>query len=88
MRITALSSGTHDPFSLIQDVRIGGGVATIPQYLQVGLIDELHLAVSPVFLGQGENLFAGLDLPKLGYQRTEHVPSAGATHVVITKRVA
>jgi len=67
-------------------VRIGGGVATVRQYLQSGLIDELHLAFSPVLLGEGENLFAGLDLPKLGYQRTEHVPSAGATHVVFTKR--
>ena len=69
-----------------KDVRLGGGVATIRQYLQAGLIDELHLAISPVLLGQGENLFAGLDLPKLGYQRTEHVPSLHATHVVFTKR--
>ena len=68
-----------------QDVRLGGGVATIRQYLQAGLIDEMHLAISPVLLGQGENLFAGLDLPKLGYQRTEHVPSANATHVVFAK---
>lgn len=68
-----------------KDVRVGGGVATIRQYLQAGLIDEMHLALSPVFLGQGENLFAGLDLPKLGYQRTEHVPSPHATHVVFTK---
>ena len=69
-----------------QDVRLGGGVATIRQYLQAGLIDELHLAISPVLLGAGENLFAGLDLPKLGYQCTEHVPSASATHVVFAKR--
>ena len=69
-----------------KDVRVGGGVATVRQYLQAGLIDELHLAISPVLLGEGENLFAGLDLPKLGYQRTEHVPSASATHVVFTKR--
>jgi dihydrofolate reductase len=68
-----------------QDVRVGGGVAAIRQYLRAGLIDELHLAISPVLLGEGENLFAGLDLPKLGYQRTEHVPSASATHVVFTK---
>ena len=61
-------------------------MATLRQYLQAGLIDEMHLAISPVFLGQGENLFAGLDLPKLGYHRTEHVPSASATHVVFTKR--
>jgi len=70
-----------------RDVRLGGGVATVRQYLQAGLIDELHLAISPVLLGQGENLFAGLDLPALGYQRTEHVPSANATHIVLTKRM-
>jgi dihydrofolate reductase len=69
-----------------KDVRIGGGVATVRQYLQAGLIDELHLAISPILLGSGENLFAGLDLPKLGYERTEHVPSTHATHVVFTKR--
>jgi dihydrofolate reductase len=68
-----------------QEVRVGGGVATIRQYLQAGLIDEMHLAVSPVLLGRGENLFAGLDLPALGYQRSEHVPTANATHVVFTK---
>jgi dihydrofolate reductase len=71
-----------------KDIRVGGGVATVRHYLQAGLIDELHLAISPVLLGSGENLFAGLDLPKLGYQRTEHVPSASATHVVFTKRAA
>ncbi|MBL9190223.1 MAG: dihydrofolate reductase family protein [Opitutaceae bacterium] len=69
-----------------KDVRLGGGVATVRQYLQAGLIDEMHLAFSPVLLGQGENLFTGLDLPKLGYQRSEHVASASATHVVFTKR--
>jgi dihydrofolate reductase len=68
-----------------QDVRVGGGVATIRQYLQAGLIDEMHLAVSPLLLGRGENLFAGLDLPALGYQRSEHVPTANATHIVFTK---
>lgn len=71
-----------------QDVRVGGGVATARQYLRAGLIDEMHLAVSPVLLGSGENLFAGLDLPALGYQRTEHVPSPHATHVVFTKRAS
>jgi len=50
-----------------KDVRVVGGVATVRQNLQAGLIDELHLAISPVLLGQGENLFAGLDLPKLGH---------------------
>ena len=69
-----------------QDVRLGGGAATIRQYLQAGLIDEMHLAVSPVLLGGGEHLLTGIDLPKLGYQPSEHVPSAQATHVVLTKR--
>jgi dihydrofolate reductase len=68
-----------------RDVRLGGSVATIREYLQARLIDEMHLAVSPVFLGAGENLFAGLDLPKLGYERIEHVASPNATHVVLTK---
>ena len=67
-----------------RDVRLGGSVATIQQYLRAGLVDEMHFAISPVLLG-GEPLFAGLDLPKLGYQRTEHVPTASATHVVLTK---
>ena len=68
-----------------RDVRIGGGVATIRQYLQERLIDEVHLAVSPVLLGRGEALFAGLDLPKLGYAPSEHVPTELATHIVLTK---
>jgi dihydrofolate reductase len=68
-----------------RDVRIGGGVATIRQYLRAGLIDEMHLAVSPVLLGSGENLFAGLDLHELGYHVTEHTPSAAATHVVFRR---
>ena len=69
-----------------KDVRVGGGVATIRQYLEARLIDEMHLAFSPTLLGSGEPLLAGLDLPKLGYERTEHVPAAAATHVVIKKR--
>jgi dihydrofolate reductase len=52
------------------------------------LIDEMHVAISPALRGQGENLFAGLDLPKLGYQHTEPVPSAQATHVVFTTRAS
>ena len=67
------------------DVRIGGGTATIRQYLQAGLIDQLHIAISPVVLGSGESLFAGLDLLKLGYKCTEHVTSPAAMHVVLTK---
>ena len=69
-----------------RDIRLGGGVSTIRQYLRAGLIDEMHMAISPVLLGSGEHLFAGLDLPQLGYRRTEHVPTAGATHVVLSKR--
>src|SRR3954463_547018 len=68
-----------------KDVRIGGGVATIRQYLQAGLIDELHLAARPILLGAGENLFAGLDLPALGYRYSEHTATELATHVVLTK---
>lgn len=68
-----------------RDVRLGGGVSAIRQYVQAGLVDEMHLAVSPVLLGTGENLFAGIDLPKLGFERTEHAPTEHATHVVLTR---
>ena len=68
-----------------KDIRLGGGVSTIRQYLTAGLIDELHLAISPVLLGSGENLFTGIDMAKLGYQCTEHIATANATHVVLTK---
>ena len=68
-----------------KDIRIGGGVATIRQYLTAGLIDELHLAIAPALLGQGEALFAGIDLVRLGYRCTEHAASERATHVVLTK---
>jgi dihydrofolate reductase len=68
-----------------KDVRLGGGPATIRQYLTAGLIDELHLAISPVLLGRGEPLFAGIDAVGLGYRCTEHVSSERATHVVLTK---
>jgi dihydrofolate reductase len=67
------------------DVRVGGGPATIRQYLQAGLIDQLHIAISPIVLGSGESLFAGIDLLKLGYKCTEHVMSPAAMHVVLTK---
>jgi dihydrofolate reductase len=70
-----------------KDIRVGGGAATIRQYLCAGLIDEMHLAISPVLLGSGEHLLAGLDLPKLGYECTDHVPTPSATHVVL-KRAA
>ena len=66
-------------------VRIGGGVATVRQFLQAGLIDEMHLALSPVVLGEGEHLFAGIDLPKLGFRVDRTVHGEGATHVVLKK---
>jgi dihydrofolate reductase len=68
-----------------RDIRIGGGAATIRQYLSAALIDEMHIAISPVLLGSGEHLLAGIDTPKLGYRCTEHVATANATHVVLTK---
>jgi dihydrofolate reductase len=67
------------------DVKIGGGVSTVRQYLQARVIDDLHLAISPVVLGRGEALFAGLDLPLLGYGVTETVAGEGATHVMLSK---
>ena len=69
-----------------RDVRVGGGAATIRQYLQARLIDEMHFAISPVLLGSGEPLLSGLDLLALGYQCTKHVNTPGATHVVLTKK--
>jgi dihydrofolate reductase len=68
-----------------QDVRLGGGVATIRQYMNAGLIDEMHLAIAPVLLGSGEHLLSGSNAPKLGYQCSEHVASANVMHVVLTK---
>ena len=68
-----------------KDVRVGGGVATIRAFLQAGLVDELHLAQSPVLLGSGESLFTGLDLPSLGYHCVERVPSSKTTHIVLAR---
>ena len=68
------------------DVRIGGGVATIKQYLQARLIDELHLAVRPVVMGSGENLCAGVDMSALGYHCTKNIPRERAMRVVLTKQ--
>ncbi len=67
-----------------RDVRIGGGVSTIRQYLQAGLVDEMHLAVSPVLLGSGESLLAGIDLPALGWRVTERESTEQALHLVLT----
>jgi len=68
-----------------QDVRLGGGVATIRQYLRAGLVDEMHVAIAPVLLGTGENLFAGVDMTALGFRCVEHVATQHATHVVLRK---
>jgi dihydrofolate reductase len=68
-----------------KDIRVGGGVATIREYLKAGLIDDMHLAISPLLLGSGEHLLQGVDLKKLGYRCIEHVPTETATHVVIGK---
>lgn len=68
-----------------KDVKIGGGVATVRQYLQAGHVDEIHLAVAPVVLGQGEALFADLDLRALGYRTVERQATDRATHVVLAR---
>ncbi len=71
-----------------KDIRVGGGVSTIRQYLSVGLIDELHLACVPVLLGAGEPLFAALDLPALGYRLTSHTTTANAMHITLAKHAS
>ena len=68
-----------------KDVRIGGGVSTVRQYLQAGLIDEMHLVLSPTLLGRGEALLAGIDLPAQGFRCTRHVSTEAALHVVLAK---
>ena len=68
-----------------KDVKIGGGVSTVRQYLQANLIDSLHFALSPVVLGQGEALFTGLDLRALGFSVTEHKATEHATHLVLER---
>lgn len=69
-----------------QDVRLGGGVATIQQYLRARLIDEMHLAIAPTLLGSGEHLFADLDAVALGYRCSEHVSTANVMHIVLTRK--
>jgi dihydrofolate reductase len=68
-----------------KDVRIGGGVSTVQQFLRARLIDEMHLAVSPVVFGAGENLWRGIDLHALGYKTDEHVMGERALHVFIRR---
>ena len=87
-----VTGGIHEALRLAKeaagekDVKIGGGVSTVRQYLQAGLVDSIHLAQSPVLLGQGESLFAGLDLRALGFQVTEHQASEYARHIVLEKQ--
>jgi dihydrofolate reductase len=86
-----VSDGIHAALSRAKeaaqgkDIRLGGGTATIRQYLSAGLIDQLHLAISPVLLGKGEHLLGGIDTVALGYKCTEHAASERATHVVLSK---
>jgi dihydrofolate reductase len=69
-----------------RDVRVGGGVATVRQYLQAGLIDELHLAIRPVLLGSGEHLLHDIDMRALGYECARSVAGERATHVFLRRR--
>ena len=67
------------------DVRLGGGTATVREYLLAGLVDELHLAITNVLLGSGEHLLHGIDLHALGYRCSAYLPSATVTHIVINR---
>lgn len=68
-----------------KDVRIGGGVSTIRQYLQAGKIDEMQLALSPMLMGEGEHLFSGINLHQLGFKVTRSVAGENATHILMKK---
>jgi dihydrofolate reductase len=68
------------------DVRLGGGVATVREYLRASLVDEMHLAIAPIFLGSGEHLFHDINVPALGFECVEHISTAQATHVVLKKK--
>jgi dihydrofolate reductase len=68
-----------------KDIKIGGGVATVRQFVLAGHVDEIHLAVAPVVLGQGEALFTGIDFRMLGYRTVEHVATERATHIVLAR---
>jgi dihydrofolate reductase len=87
-----VTEGIHSAFQRAadaangKDVRLGSGAATVRQFLREGLVDEMHLAISPVLLGSGEHLLAGINLAQLGFQCTEHVPTQKAMHVILTKR--
>ena len=87
-----VTGGIHDALAQAKaaaggrDVRLGGGVATVREYLRAGLVDDLHLAVAPVLLGSGEHLMHGLDLRALGYECANVVAGERATHVFLEKR--
>jgi dihydrofolate reductase len=68
-----------------KDVRIGGGVSVVREYLLAGHIDQMHLAMSPVLLGEGENLFAGINLAQLGFSPSRIVAGENATHILIKR---
>lgn len=68
-----------------KDIRLSGGVSTVRQYLLARLVDELHIAISPVLLGSGESLLSGINLAELGYRCVEHVPSEHATHILLKR---
>jgi dihydrofolate reductase len=87
-----VTGGIHEALDLAReaangkDVRIGGGVNTVQQYLRAGLIDELHIAISPVLLGRGERLYEGVDLRALGYECVQFAASEKAAHVILRRR--
>jgi dihydrofolate reductase len=87
-----VTDGIHDALERARrsakdkDIRIGGGADVIRQYLKAGLIDTMHIAVSPVLLGAGENLLAGIDLRALGYTQAEYVGTPKAAHYVLSKK--
>ena len=86
-----VTGGIHEALDLARkaangkDVRIGGGVNTVQQYLRAGLIDELHVAISPVLLGRGERLYEGVDLRALGYECVQFAASGKAAHVILRR---
>jgi dihydrofolate reductase len=66
-----------------KDIRLGGGVSTIRQYIKAKLVDEIHVAISPLLLGSGERLFSDINLPELGYECTDHIPTKNASHMIL-----
>lgn len=82
-----IEAALHQAFEAAEgrDVRLGGGVETVRQYLNARLVDEIHIAVGTALLGAGESLFSGLDLPRLGYGVARRTATARATHLIIQK---